>query len=117
MTQPSDGQREIEVLLVEDDPGDVLMTREAFEDYKVHNQLHVVAANVRGTSVQIERADRSGGGRRKADPLIHPQCGQGQALQQHRTHHAAPPDKACFQHLHACKPFNKEKVQPGEKSA
>src|SRR3954471_9619180 len=42
MTQPFEGQREIEVLLVEDDPGDVLMTREAFEDYKVHNQLHVV---------------------------------------------------------------------------
>jgi CheY-like chemotaxis protein len=34
--------RQIEVLLVEDDPGDVLMTREAFEDYKVTNQLHVV---------------------------------------------------------------------------
>jgi CheY-like chemotaxis protein len=42
MTQPFEGQREIEVLLVEDDPGDVLMTREAFHDYKVHNQLHVV---------------------------------------------------------------------------
>ena len=32
----------IEVLLVEDDPGDVLMTREAFEDNKVANRLHVV---------------------------------------------------------------------------
>jgi CheY-like chemotaxis protein len=42
MTQPFEGQREIQVLLVEDDPGDVLMTREAFQDYKVHNQLHVV---------------------------------------------------------------------------
>ena len=42
MTQPFEGEREIEVLLVEDDPGDVLMTREAFQDYKVHNQLHVV---------------------------------------------------------------------------
>ena len=30
----------IEVLLVEDDPGDVLMTREAFED-KIRNTLHV----------------------------------------------------------------------------
>ena len=28
---------------MEDDPGDVLMTREAFQDYKVHNQLHVVS--------------------------------------------------------------------------
>ena len=41
MTQ-SMPSREIVVLLVEDDPGDVLMTREAFEDYKVHNELHVV---------------------------------------------------------------------------
>ena len=32
----------IEVLLVEDDPGDVLMTREAFEHHKIRNQLHVV---------------------------------------------------------------------------
>jgi CheY-like chemotaxis protein len=32
----------IQILLVEDDPGDVLMTREAFEDNKVANQLHVV---------------------------------------------------------------------------
>ena len=32
----------IEVLLVEDDPGDVLMTREALADHKVMNRLHVV---------------------------------------------------------------------------
>ncbi len=32
----------IHVLLVEDDEGDVLMTREAFEHYKITNQLHVV---------------------------------------------------------------------------
>ncbi|MEU1280929.1 response regulator [Streptomyces sp. NPDC005805] len=32
----------IEVLLVEDDPGDELMTREAFEDNKIQNTLHVV---------------------------------------------------------------------------
>ena len=32
----------IEVLLVEDDPGDELMTREAFEDNKIGNALHVV---------------------------------------------------------------------------
>jgi CheY-like chemotaxis protein len=31
----------IEVLLVEDDPGDELMTREAFEDHKIGNQLYV----------------------------------------------------------------------------
>jgi CheY-like chemotaxis protein len=32
----------IEVLLVEDDAGDELMTREAFEDNKIGNTLHVV---------------------------------------------------------------------------
>jgi CheY-like chemotaxis protein len=32
----------VHVLLVEDDPGDVLMTREAFGHYKLRNVLHVV---------------------------------------------------------------------------
>jgi CheY-like chemotaxis protein len=32
----------VHVLLVEDDPGDVLMTREAFEHHKLRNVLHVV---------------------------------------------------------------------------
>ncbi|WP_214109037.1 response regulator [Acrocarpospora catenulata] len=34
--------RWIDVLLVEDDPGDVLLTQEAFEHNKVRNKLHVV---------------------------------------------------------------------------
>ena len=38
--------RPIDVLLVEDDPGDVLMTREAFEDNKVANNLYVVSDGV-----------------------------------------------------------------------
>ena len=36
----------IDVLLVEDDPGDVLMTREAFDDNKVANRLQVVSDGV-----------------------------------------------------------------------
>ena len=36
----------VDVLLVEDDPGDVLMTREAFEDDKLRNTLHVVSDGV-----------------------------------------------------------------------
>ena len=36
------GSNVVNVLLVEDDPGDVLMTREAFEHHKIRNQLHVV---------------------------------------------------------------------------
>ncbi|GAA4608329.1 response regulator [Actinoallomurus liliacearum] len=35
--------RPIEVLLVEDDPGDVVLTKEAFDDNKVSNKLSVVS--------------------------------------------------------------------------
>ncbi|MCP3800788.1 response regulator [Allokutzneria sp. A3M-2-11 16] len=35
-----------DVLLVEDDPGDVLMTQEAFELHKIRNNLHVVSDGV-----------------------------------------------------------------------
>jgi CheY-like chemotaxis protein len=36
------GPRVVDVLLVEDDPGDVLMTREAFEASEILSTLHVV---------------------------------------------------------------------------
>jgi CheY-like chemotaxis protein len=36
----------IEVLLVEDDPGDILMTREAFEEHKIGNRLSVVSDGI-----------------------------------------------------------------------
>jgi CheY-like chemotaxis protein len=36
----------VDILLVEDDPGDVLMTREALEHHKVSNTLHVVSDGV-----------------------------------------------------------------------
>jgi CheY-like chemotaxis protein len=39
----ADTQEEIvDILLVEDDPGDALIVREAFEHYKIRNPLHVV---------------------------------------------------------------------------
>jgi len=41
-----DSRKTIDVLLVEDDPGDVLMTREAFADHKVANRLSVVSDGV-----------------------------------------------------------------------
>jgi CheY-like chemotaxis protein len=55
----------IEVLLVEDDPGDELMTREAFEENKVRNTLHVAHdgeealdfLNRRGAFVDAPRPD------------------------------------------------------------
>jgi CheY-like chemotaxis protein len=39
---PKPAGQPIEVLLVEDDPGDVLLIREAFDYNKVHNNLNVV---------------------------------------------------------------------------
>jgi CheY-like chemotaxis protein len=46
MTHPAVPGTPIEVLLVEDDPGDVLMTREAFEEHKIGNKLNVVSDGV-----------------------------------------------------------------------
>lgn len=43
MTQAHDP---IDILLVEDDPGDVLMTREAFAHHKISNALHVASDGV-----------------------------------------------------------------------
>lgn len=40
---PKPAGQPIEVLLVEDDPGDVLLIKEAFEFNKVHNNLNVVS--------------------------------------------------------------------------
>jgi CheY-like chemotaxis protein len=37
----------IDVLLVEDDPGDVVMTQEAFEHHRLANRLHVVDDGVK----------------------------------------------------------------------
>jgi CheY-like chemotaxis protein len=37
------GSKTIDVLMVDDDEGDVFMTKEAFEYYKIRNKLHVVS--------------------------------------------------------------------------
>ena len=41
MSTPDPAPASVVVLLVEDDPGDVLMIREAFEENKVRSELHV----------------------------------------------------------------------------
>ena len=46
MTYPAVEVLPIDVLLVEDDPGDVLMTREAFAERKLVNRLNVVSDGV-----------------------------------------------------------------------
>ena len=45
-TAPGDRVHPIEILLVEDSPADVDLTREALEDAKVHNSLHVASDGV-----------------------------------------------------------------------
>jgi CheY-like chemotaxis protein len=47
----------IDILLVEDDPGDVLMTREAFEYHKIRNALHVAGDGVEALEF-LHRAGR-----------------------------------------------------------
>ncbi|MFF7549967.1 response regulator [Streptomyces canus] len=47
----------IDVLLVEDDPGDELMTREAFEDNKIGNTLHVVRDGEEALDFLYRRGD------------------------------------------------------------
>lgn len=56
----SEPQPDVHVLLVEDDPGDVLMTQEAFEHHRIRNPLHVVtdgAAALRFLRREGEHAD------------------------------------------------------------
>ena len=43
---PAEHAEGIDVLLVEDDPGDVLLIQEAFADSNVNNRLHSVADGV-----------------------------------------------------------------------
>jgi CheY-like chemotaxis protein len=47
--------RAIDILLVEDDPGDELITREAFEHNKLHNRLHVARDGEEGLNYLYQR--------------------------------------------------------------
>jgi CheY-like chemotaxis protein len=47
--------RAIDILLVEDDPGDELITREAFEHHKLHNRLHVAHDGEEGLNYLYRR--------------------------------------------------------------
>jgi two-component system response regulator len=49
----------VEVLLVEDDPGDELMTREAFEDNKIGNRLHVARDGQEALDFLYRRGDHA----------------------------------------------------------
>ena len=47
--------RAIDILLVEDDPGDELITREAFEHNKLQNRLHVARDGEEGLNYLYQR--------------------------------------------------------------
>jgi CheY-like chemotaxis protein len=55
--------RPIEVLLIEDDPGDVLITREAFEHHKIHNTLRVARDGQEGLDYLYQRGSYEGAAR------------------------------------------------------
>ena len=50
----------VDVLLVEDDPGDVVLIQEAFEYNKVHNALHVVSDGVEALDFLYRRDGHEG---------------------------------------------------------
>jgi len=49
----------IEVLLVEDDPGDVMMTREVFEANRIGSRLHVVRDGQEALDFLYRRAEHA----------------------------------------------------------
>src|SRR5215469_14998461 len=55
--QESREGRAIDVLLVEDDPGDELITREAFEHNKIKNTLHVARDGQEGLDFLYKRGE------------------------------------------------------------
>jgi two-component system, chemotaxis family, response regulator Rcp1 len=60
MNNDLSGARPIEILLVEDNPGDVDLTREALENAKVSNSLHVVDDGAKAMDFLYQRREYSG---------------------------------------------------------
>jgi CheY-like chemotaxis protein len=60
MTSVHSGITPIQVLLVEDNPGDVRLTREAFKDAKVHLEMHVVNDGVEAIDFLNQRGGYEG---------------------------------------------------------
>jgi CheY-like chemotaxis protein len=60
MTPASDPLLPVEVLLVEDDPGDEMLTREAFADNKIANRLHVAWVGEEALDFLFQRGKHAG---------------------------------------------------------
>jgi CheY-like chemotaxis protein len=65
---PPPNSKSIDVLLVEDDPGDTLMIREAFEDNKVRNRLTCVTDGVQ--ALEFLRREGSHAGASRPDLIL-----------------------------------------------
>ncbi len=50
-----DGMKPVEILLIEDNPVDVRMTREAFEEYRIANHFHAVSDGQSGMDFLYRR--------------------------------------------------------------
>ena len=57
MNHDSIDLRPIEILLIEDNPGDVDLTKEALQDAKVHNRLHVVDDGAKAVDFLFKRGE------------------------------------------------------------
>ena len=68
MTAEGQDGRVIVVLLVEDDPGDELITREAFEHNKIKNTLHVAHDGEEGLDFLYRRGALPGCPSARPDP-------------------------------------------------
>ena len=53
-------RRAVDVLLIEDDPGDILIIREALETHKIHNILHVARDGQEGLDYLYQRGSHEG---------------------------------------------------------
>ncbi|UHQ96265.1 response regulator [Natrinema halophilum] len=57
MTSEFDHSEPADILLVEDNPGDIRLTKEAFKDQKIANTLHVVENGVDALDFLFQRND------------------------------------------------------------
>ncbi|WP_459190943.1 response regulator [Halosimplex sp. J119] len=59
MPDPDNSSTPADILLVEDNPGDVRLTQEAFKEGQIHNTLHVVTDGVEATDFLYRRGDHA----------------------------------------------------------
>ena len=57
MSDRPTSREEVDILLVEDNPGDVRLTKEAFKDGQIYNSLHVVTDGVGALDFLYQRGE------------------------------------------------------------